>query len=355
MSEIKVLTTKVKNIELLRSLIYQLEIKFQGVHFELSENSACDIKHNCSDQDLLQKILDHIQIFENNNARLGNRVSTKKIWDSGITSRLTERLPPESSISKHPGLWCHFDEIGEVSLILCKAFEKKVSKLGPKNISVPRLISKSDLSRIGHLPREEHQIAFLTVPGHETHMYALTPAVCLPCYVALEGVKLEVPAVYTFEGIAHRYEGGVFSENSLFRLREFKVREIICFGGEAEMQMLNSFFLETCKEFASIFEIPAFISTATDLFFHNEGAAQAFHQLVHQSKLEFKVQFEKKELAVSSFNCHGSHFSEAFNIGDGKLLSFCIGFGIDRLAYAVYSLGYSMGDIRQRALEFAEL
>lgn len=354
MNATKVVPIKIKNNELLRSLIYQLEIRFREVYFELSE-SGDKIIHNCEDCEKVLQIHNHVLEFENSNMRMGNRVLSKVIWGPSEFARLNEKVPPDSSIAKHSGLWCHFDEMGEIALILCKAFEKKVSKLKPKNISVPRLISKSALMKMGHLPREAHQIAFLTVPELEEQVHALTPAVCLPCYAALEGKKIDTPVIYTFEGIAHRYEGGVFSENSLSRLREFKVREIVCFGGEAEMNTLHSFFVETCKEFSRAFELPAVISTATDLFFHNEGASQAFHQLVHQSKLEFKVQFEKNELAVASFNCHGSHFVETFNLGDESLRSFCIGFGIDRLAYVVYCLGYSLEEVKRRSFEFMEL
>lgn len=354
MKQDKLILLKIRNKELLKSLLYQLGIKFRTVLFDFNESTS-NLEHNCDDTEIQKQIQEHIFEFENANLRIGNRVQSQTVWRANERAKLKERMPPESSIQSHPGLWCHFDEIGDIALALSKAFEDKVRILQPKNISVPRLVQKPALVKMGHLPKEAHQIAFLTVPEREENEFALTPAVCLPCYVALEGKNLDGPRIYTFEGIAHRYEGGVFSKDSLARIREFKVREVVCFGGEAELQRLQSFFINTCKDFANIFELPASVGTATDLFFHNEGASQAFHQLIHQSKLEFKIELENKEMAVASFNSHGNHFTKTFNIGDISLRSFCIGFGIDRLAYAVYCMGYSVQEINNRLNDFKDL
>lgn len=344
---------RLKNRELLNSLLYQLGIKFRPYSFSLTE-SAVELVHDCEDTQTQALIVQHVTSFEDANLRLGNRVLSKSLWASEGIAPLQETTPPESSLEQHPGLWTHFDEVAEISRSLSQAFEELAKTYGAKDISLPRLISKNSLLRMGHLPKEAHQIAFLTVPGQEEQEYALTPAVCLPCYAALEN-RAALNQPLTLEGLAHRYEGGVFSKNSMSRLREFKVREIISFGAEKEQQRLQEFFIKVCQTFSAIFDMPTVISTATDLFFHAEGASQAFHQLVHQSKIEFKIQFENMEMAVGSYNNHGDHFTKVFNIGDATALrSFCVGFGIDRLAYAVYCKGFSINEINERVFRLKE-
>ena len=248
MSEMVEIPLELKNRELLNSLLYQLAIKFPEFQFTLNQNATA-LLHNCLDLSVQDLIHQHILNFEASNLRMGNRLNAKIFWNSeeinSALPRLREIVPPESSYERHPGLWSHFDEIAAISGILSRAFEDLAVRFGAKSIHLPRLISKAALLKTGHLPKESHQIAFLSVPEKEDHEYALTPAVCLPCFAALENRNLGHQTL-TLEGIVHRYEGGVFSKNSLFRLREFRVRELISFGSEEQLRRLQDFFLITC-------------------------------------------------------------------------------------------------------------
>lgn len=170
-------------------------------------------------------------------------------------------------------------------------------------------------------------------------MVCLAPALCLGIYPAL-GIRGsdETGRLYTSFGKVHRHEGGKFAdvrsgESALSRLREYHLREIIGFGTEEWIYSMRERAIQFVASLAEAFALPCELSTAADLFLHAEWSRQAIHQLLHWTKLEWRIRLERGPIAVASFNLHGEHFVQEFGIrGPESLQSFCCGFGMERLA-----------------------
>ena len=86
-------------------------------------------------------------------------------------------------------------------------------------------------------------------------------------------------------------------------------------------------------------EVTANIKTSSDPFFLNQYQSKAALQQRFKLKYEMNMYlpYAEKELAVASFNYHGTYFADAFQIqatDGGKVYTGCIAFGLERFAYA---------------------
>ncbi len=167
-------------------------------------------------------------------------------------------------------------------------------------------------------------------------------AICLSSYPQFAGKQL-APADYvswTTFGKAFRNEAS--NVNSLERLYEFSMREIIYFGDrEFVAKRLNEcmqWFIEKMEEW----DLNGMIQTANDPFFAERIQALQFYQLAEQSKYEIRWlnPWSQSTVSVGSINNHGSHFSKAYQIrlADGNFATTgCVGFGYERLLFLLLS------------------
>jgi seryl-tRNA synthetase len=161
---------------------------------------------------------------------------------------------------------------------------------------------------------------------------------CYHTFNQYAGGRLAIPvAVVTARGKSFRYEGRYHA--SLERLWDFTIREIVFLGERAEVLACRQRFLERAVELVERLGLSGRCEVATDPFF---GAADSADRTSAQRLLELKYELRldvapDSTIAVGSFNFHDQHFSTAFGITgrDGELLwSGCVGFGLERLAYA---------------------
>jgi hypothetical protein len=166
----------------------------------------------------------------------------------------------------------------------------------------------------------------------------LSPAVCYHLYFALAdkplpGGQLTATAV----GHCARYE----STNlvSLERLWNFSLREVIFVGSKDFVLQNRETGRERMKGVFEEFGMAYRVESATDPFFVGEFRKQAAFQSAFQLKFEIRARlpFKESTLAVGSYNYHQDFFGRNLNITlpDGSPAhTACIGFGLERMAYA---------------------
>lgn len=237
--------------------------------------------------------------------------------------------------------------------------------------SYPAMIKADLLARCGYFEMHPNSVSFvshavedfdeleafrranvgkseLIVPGHNSLAlpeYCLNPAACFPSYEALEGRRLpEAGTTLTWRGRVFRYESR--NTTGLDRLWEFNVRELVFVGsddfvlnGRAQAMDL---IIALCEEW----DMDCRIETATDPFFATVYAAKAFWQQAMDVKHEVRAKVEDmpdgsvRTIAVGSLNLHGDFFGNRFHIkdaGDEMAASGCVGFGLERLMFALFA------------------
>lgn len=168
--------------------------------------------------------------------------------------------------------------------------------------------------------------------------YGLAPAVCDPCYYALENTNDIQNNIYTSYNKVFRHE---FSKtNSLDRLQIFSMREIIFVGDKNFVLMTRQRLIDDLIELLKYLNLDSKIETANDPFF-SETAMKSMFQYVSRLKYELlaKLNYSDSYLAVGSINFHLDFFGRAFNIklpDRSYMYSGCIGIGFERLVYALY-------------------
>lgn len=164
----------------------------------------------------------------------------------------------------------------------------------------------------------------------------LASAVCFHCYAWLQDSRLPQPLAFTARGKCFRFESG--NMGGLERLWDFTMRELIFVGTEGHVLAERQKAVERMTELLDEWELSYEIKSATDPFFIDEYSAALF-QMAFDLKYEIRafLPYNRKSLAVGSFNCHRDHFGRALNIscaGDEAANTGCVAFGLERLALA---------------------
>ena len=112
-------------------------------------------------------------------------------------------------------------------------------------------------------------------------------------------------------------------------------------GSEAFVLEARQKLIERMARFLSALHIEAGIETANDPFFANDSAMKSVFQNAHRLKYELlaRIPHLGREIAIGSINLHTDFFGKAFDIrmADGSVAhSGCVGFGYERLVYALF-------------------
>lgn len=167
--------------------------------------------------------------------------------------------------------------------------------------------------------------------------FALTPAACYPLYPTLRGTLPAQGRLFDFTAHCFRRE----PSDDPARMQAFQVRENVNLGDPERVQAWRKQWLERATELAASLGLPARIAPAHDPFFGRAGRMMAASQLELELKFELLVPIwsEQAATAVASFNYHRDHFGRSFEIRlpDGAdAHSACLGFGLDRIAIALF-------------------
>lgn len=168
----------------------------------------------------------------------------------------------------------------------------------------------------------------------------LSPTVCFNCFETLKNKRIKNPIKVTAIENCHRYES--LNYKKLERLKVYSMREWI-FVGNKNFVHIN--LMDLIKKFKKAFDkwrLKFRICTASDPFFSNKDIQKKIFQYSNRLKYELQIYlpFEKKWLAVASFNNHLDTIVKSYNIqfsNKKKIYSGCVGVGYERLLYGYFS------------------
>ena len=173
----------------------------------------------------------------------------------------------------------------------------------------------------------------------------LCPALCYHTYPTLAGKTLgDGGHVETSVGRIARYESS--SMVGLDRLWEFTQRSIIWLGAEGFCNERREWAIDTATTLARRWDIDFSIETANDPFFASVATAMTLWQRTKDLKFEMRAGIEPaldgtaRDIAVASFNLHGAHFGDAFEIRDSTAKaahSGCASWGIERWVLVIFT------------------
>ncbi|MGW3960835.1 hypothetical protein ACWED2_13540 [Amycolatopsis sp. NPDC005003] len=170
--------------------------------------------------------------------------------------------------------------------------------------------------------------------------YCLPPTMCYHTFNQFAGRPLpEHLSVFTARGKSFRHEARY--QRSLARLWDFTIREIVFLGGREDVLAARERFLDRAMELAGELAVSGRCEVASDPFFGNaDSGALATSQRMLELKYELQLDIGPGDsVAVASFNFHERLFGDSFGISltgrDTPAFSACVGFGLERLAFAL--------------------
>lgn len=240
-----------------------------------------------------------------------------------------------------------------------------LSTFDAKEYRYPTLIPTSVLERCGYFDSFPHFLMFVTrlhndidnyrsfVKTYQDHKhidafafdYCKNTDYCLPptmCYHTYHQYRDQVidPAegmVVTSRGKSFRFESKY--RHGLERLWDFTIREIVFLGSREFVLDGRQRFMQLALDFIEQLGLAGYCEVANDPFFCKQDTAEKiWFQKLLELKYELRLYVDaSRSIAVGSFNFHEGFFGEGFNIkhaDDGWVRTACVGFGLERLAYA---------------------
>lgn len=167
----------------------------------------------------------------------------------------------------------------------------------------------------------------------------LTPAACYPLYpiVAGEGRLPTGGRIFDVACDCFRREPSKDAD----RLQSFRMREFVYIAdAQTVMEARDAWTRRACDWFSTL-GLPARIAVANDPFF---GAGRKVRALLQrQQALKFElltpILSGDRPTACISFNYHKTHFGDVWELKDqsgARLHTACVGFGLDRIATALF-------------------
>jgi hypothetical protein len=259
----------------------------------------------------------------------GEAAELMEMLDAEVTADLARRFGPEVEV--YPAT------IQAKTLDRCNHFTSF-----PEHVDfVAHLRSDvGNLQDFARLCREEGWSPDLHEGRMGEHVYAISPSCCYHCYEGMEGWELEPPGrCITAVLGCHRFEGA--NQISLSRLRAFTMREIVWVGHPKFVLDGRREAEQVIVEQARRWGLHCRLETANDMFFTDDYAVKASFQRQQEAKKELRafIPQEDRWISVISSNFHAATFGKAFDIKvKGRpAASACVGWGLERLIYAVYS------------------
>lgn len=237
---------------------------------------------------------------------------------------------------------------------------------GAKEVFYPDFYIADDLKKCNYIDQFHPHCFFtsisLTDTLHEESLnysgFINNPAVCMHSYIQYQDSSVDEnnPIVITAKGKCKRNEHAGFQ--SLERLLDFTMREIIFIGSEKYVLSKRNEYMEKGKQLISRLQLEGNITVSNDPFFKKEDDTKAAFQKKFKLKYELNLKNTDNghEVAVASFNYHNINFSKAYNISltDSRLAhTACMAFGLERLAFT-YITQVGFKDCYQQLEEYAK-
>jgi seryl-tRNA synthetase len=165
---------------------------------------------------------------------------------------------------------------------------------------------------------------------------ALTSAACHPLYAGLSGVLPEGGRRFEVQGYCFRHEPSLDPA----RMQSFRQHEFVYVGEPENALAHRDMWLQRGLDLLSALDLEVTAEEANDPFFGRAGRMLAANQRATALKFEItcEVGSAMAPTAITSANCHESHFGDSFDIrtsGGYAAHSACIGFGLERITLAL--------------------
>lgn len=163
----------------------------------------------------------------------------------------------------------------------------------------------------------------------------LAPTVCHHCMEALRGSRPGSAATFTASNPCHRHETGDCDD--LSRTETFHMRELVRFGTpDAVAATLQSALDATLERFGAL-DLAFRVEQAADPFFAGalDDKAKVQQWLGLKREVMVRLDHSGEWIAAASVNDHRDSMVRAFEIDAPA--SGCIGWGLERTAYAIIS------------------
>lgn len=167
----------------------------------------------------------------------------------------------------------------------------------------------------------------------------LAPAACYPVYPSLarRGVVPGEGWLVDVSGYCFRHE----PSREPTRMQWFRMQEFVRVGTEAQVLAFRHDWMVRARGIARTLSLPHELEVANDPFFGRAGRLQAEGQREQGLKFELLVPVNPgvPPTACGSFNYHGEHFGRTWSLRliDGSPAhTSCVGFGLERLAVALF-------------------
>jgi len=167
----------------------------------------------------------------------------------------------------------------------------------------------------------------------------LCPAACYPLYplVAARGPLPADGATFEIEAPCFRHEPSA----DPYRMQSFRMREFVRIGRDSAVLAYRQDWIGRAQAIAATLRLASRIETANDPFFGRGGTLLAQRQTASEAKWELVVARgdDQSGVACMSFNYHQERFGATWGLTlpDGATAhSACVGFGLERLALALF-------------------
>ncbi len=175
--------------------------------------------------------------------------------------------------------------------------------------------------------------------------YCLPPTMCYHTFQQLEGSRVADAgsSVVTSVGKSFRFESRY--AKTLERLWDFTIREIVFLGDQADVLASREAFMKRSFQLIEDLGLAGHCEAANDPFFcSGDAASKVFSQRLMELKYELRLPIDSDQtIAAASFNYHSDHFGSCFEITENAgqtaqaAHTACVGFGLERLTFAVLS------------------
>ncbi|MFL6119327.1 hypothetical protein [Actinophytocola sp.] len=169
--------------------------------------------------------------------------------------------------------------------------------------------------------------------------HCLPPTMCYHTFQQFaDGTLPATDMVVTARGKSFRYEGRYHAD--MERLWDFTIREVVFLGSREFTTGCRDRFRQRAGELLDELALTGHCEVAHDPFFGDRNTSvNISSQLLLERKHEMRLAVAPdRTIAVASFNVHDRLFGDAFGIrqpGGQPVHTACVGFGLERLAYAV--------------------
>lgn len=250
-------------------------------------------------------------------------------------------------IFKKEGYLCLFEKETELFEKLDSDFLSFLDGHQVKKYLIPAMIDGDVLQKCNYFESFPHHLSTVSTVKEDclahvssnkevsykdlqVHHKYLTPAACLHFYPMLETIQPSEKLNLTTRARVYRYEGNRYDE--VGRFWDYTVREMVFVGSPEYVRSMLEQMMDKTIAYAKSITPKARLVPSSDIFFEcKRNTIKKKLQLANEKKYEAIIPIDGEDVAVSSFNFHGNHFSMPFHFDrQGSIVSGCVGFGLER-------------------------